>query len=95
VSYEPQPVAVVVALVGVTILIVRGGIFARVRALWPGLLGCAMCVGFWVGAIFELATASAWTARLGVRAGLGGSIVSVCALLTDALLCRWLGDPSK
>ena len=39
------------ALVGLALVVVRGSILARLRALWPALFGCAMCWGFWTGAI--------------------------------------------
>jgi hypothetical protein len=36
-------------LVGATVILTRGSIFARVRALWPALLACPLCAGFWIG----------------------------------------------
>lgn len=40
------------AAVGATLIVVRGTIFSRLRRLHPALLGCSMCTGFWVGALF-------------------------------------------
>jgi len=39
------------ALVGATLIIVRGTILRRVRVLWPALLGCSQCTGTWVGIV--------------------------------------------
>jgi hypothetical protein len=41
--------------VGATMILVRGTIFARVRAWAPSFLGCALCVGFWSGLLFAAA----------------------------------------
>ncbi len=38
-----------VALIGLTLILVRGTIFAPLRKLWPALLGCSQCTGMWVG----------------------------------------------
>ena len=49
-----------VALVGLTLIIVRGTIFRPIRRIWPALLGCAQCSGAWVG----MAAGSVGTIRL-------------------------------
>lgn len=51
-----------------TVIFVWSPLFTRVRALWPDFLGCAMCVGFWVG-------------LAGTRHFLGACLVSVLAWL--------------
>jgi hypothetical protein len=84
---------VFVALVGATLLLVRGAILAPVRSLWPALLGCAQCAGFWVGG----AAGASGLAQVGHGRALDALVVgcgvSVLALLTDAVLLKLLGDP--
>lgn len=36
-------------LIGATIIFTCSSLFERVRAIYPKFLGCALCVGFWVG----------------------------------------------
>lgn len=36
-------------LLGATIIFTWSPLFARIRAWFPAMLECAMCVGFWVG----------------------------------------------
>jgi len=91
-----------VALVGVTLILVRGAIFARLRALWPALLECTMCTGTWVG-IAAGASGIVTVAEVpgpvflahATRALLAGCAVSVLSLLTDAVLLKLLGDPDE
>jgi hypothetical protein len=40
----------VVLAAAITLVFVRGGLFKRVRALWPTFFECPLCVGVWVGA---------------------------------------------
>ena len=49
-----------VALVGLTLIIVRGTIFRPIRRIWPALLECSQCSGAWVG----MAAGSVGTIRL-------------------------------
>lgn len=90
--YDGLALPVVVALVGVTILLVRGAIFQRARSVWPGLFGCSLCLGFWVGIAWGVATVvlihRAWSWAL-----LDGPTVAICAVLVDAVLLKLLGDP--
>lgn len=82
-----------VALVGITLIVVRGTIFTGLRKLFPPLLECAQCTGTWVG----IAAGASGVVSMGygrpLDALLVGGAVSVLALLTDALLVRALGDP--
>ena len=39
----------VLGLASATLIVTESLLFARVRALWPALLGCPLCLGFWVG----------------------------------------------
>jgi len=85
---------VFVALVGATLILVRGRLLAPVRALWPSLLGCAQCAGFWVGAVAGAVGLTELGPGRFMGALLGGCAVSVLGLLTDAVLLKLLGDPS-
>lgn len=86
-SFAPLPVGLVVALVGVAILMVRATVLARVRRLWPGLLGCSLCFGFWVGVGAGLVSRRWWWFWL------DGATVALASLIVDAALVRFLGDP--
>jgi hypothetical protein len=84
----------VCALVGTTLLIVRSTIFAPIRKLWPALLGCAQCSGFWVGvAAGASSVVSTGHGRL-MDAIIVGAATSFLSLLADAVLLRLLGDPA-
>jgi hypothetical protein len=58
------------ATVGMTLIVVRSGIFAPLRALfpkpkgkmpfWGTLLRCMLCLGFWFGGIWALVFAQLW-----------------------------------
>jgi hypothetical protein len=87
---------VFVALVGATLILVRGRVFARVRPLWPSLFGCAQCVGFWVGGTAGGMGLAPLVGRgRALDALLVGCGVSLLALLTDAVLLKLLGDPHE
>ena len=83
------------ALVGATLILVRGTIFARVRPVWPALLECTQCTGTWVG----IAAGASGVADAGhgraLDALLVGCAVSVLAMLTDGILMKLLGDPAE
>lgn len=86
---------VLLALVGTTLIIVRGTIFDAVRRLWPSFLACSMCCGFWVGAV------AGATGILSIGHGraldmfIAGASTSFSSLLADAVLLKLLGDPSE
>jgi len=80
-----------IALIGLTLIIVRGTIFEQGRRLWPGLLECSQCTGFWVGAwagTFQLIIFGHGRA---LDILLGGFAISVLALSVDAALLLLLG----
>lgn len=73
----------------VTLWITRGKISEKLRALYPELLGCAMCTGHWVGLgiaipmTFFIPVPFEWV--IGTYGGV--SILSwVISLTTDALI---------
>jgi hypothetical protein len=83
------------ALVGATLLVVRGTIFAPVRRFWPGLLGCSQCTGTWVG--FAAGASGLATVGRGwvVDAAVVGAATSFLAMAADAIMLRLLGDPEE
>jgi hypothetical protein len=83
---------VIVALVGVTIIVVRGRIFSWLQGLYRPLFGCSLCVGWWVGALWSLARHASTLSHV-CCAVLDGATVALAALLVDAVLLRLLGDP--
>jgi hypothetical protein len=83
------------SLVGTTLIVVRGAIFAPVRKLWPALLGCAQCAGTWVGiAAGASGIVSTGHGRV-LDAVIVGTAASVASMLADAVLLNLLGDPNK
>lgn len=86
---------VFVALVGLTLILVRGTIFRSLQRRWPAFLQCSQCVGMWVGlaagagGVATLDRGRVWDAVL-----VGGA-TSVLAMATDAVLLKLLGDPSE
>jgi zinc transporter ZupT len=86
---------ILLALVGTTLIVVRGIIFRPIRRLWPALLGCSQCVGFWVGAgvgLSGLMTTGYGRIMDTMIVGTAGSMLS---LSTDAILLKLLGDPEE
>ncbi len=82
-----------VALVGATLILVRGTIFEGLRKLFPPLLDCTQCTGTWVG-IFAGASGVVPMGHGPVLDALiVGCATSVLSLLTDAVLMKLLGDP--
>jgi hypothetical protein len=83
----------VAALVGATLIVVRGTIFRPVRKLWPALLHCSQCTGFWVG----VAAGGLGLAPFGrgpiVDAIVVGCATSFLAQLADAVFIQLLGEP--
>jgi hypothetical protein len=87
------------ALVGLTLVVVRGSLFARVRSVWPSLFGCAMCSGFWVGALGTTGFAIALreyrgSVALSADAVTFGGAVSLCATAADFVFA-WLDSHTK
>jgi len=84
---------VLLALVGATLIVVRGTVFRPVRKLWPALLGCCQCTGMWVGA----AAGASGLVPVGhgwvLDALIVGAATSFLSSLADGVLCLLLGDP--
>ena len=83
------------ALVGATLIVVRGTIMRRVRAVWPALFECSQCTGTWVGIVAgATGIVSVGQGRV-VDAIVVGAATSFLALLADAVLLKLLGDPGE
>lgn len=81
------------ALIGTTLLVVRGTVFRPIRAVWPALFGCSQCFGTWVGAAAGASgLVSAGHGRI-LDAVIVGAATSFLALAADAMLLRLLGEP--
>jgi hypothetical protein len=89
-----QPLLLLSALIGATLIIVRGTVFSRVRKLWPALLGCAQCTGFWVGAGVGVSGLISIDRGRVVDVFVVGTATSFLALAADAVLLKLLGDPN-
>jgi len=82
-----------VALVGLTLILVRGTIFQPLQRRWPALFQCSQCTGMWVGMAAGASGVAATGHGLVVDALLAGAATSCLSLVTDAVLLRLLGDP--
>lgn len=83
------------ALVGATLIVVRGTIFRPARRVWPALLGCSQCTGFWVGAAAGAGAVVPLGQGRALDAALVGCATSFLAMAADAVLLKLLGDPSE
>lgn len=83
------------ALVGATLIVVRGTICRPIQRLWPGLFGCSQCTGTWVGIVAgATGIVSIGHGRV-VDAIVVGAATSFLAMVADAILLKLLGDPSE
>ena len=73
----------IVFLVAIAHVWARGSLFSRARQLWPALLDCPLCSGFWIGVLGHLAFAMAPQAMLvlGVGALTGTLSLAVYGLI--------------
>lgn len=86
-------ILVLCALVGTTLIVVRGTIFGWLQKRWPKFFRCSQCVGMWVGlAAGAYGLESVGAGRL-IDAFIVGATTSVLSLLTDAVLLGLLGAP--
>jgi hypothetical protein len=84
-----------IALVGATLIVVRGAIFGPLQRLYPPLFRCCQCAGFWMGAAAGatgLASAGHGRALDALAVGCATSFLSLAA---DAVLLKLLGDPEE
>lgn len=83
---------VAAALVGITLILARGTIFAPMRKLWPELFECSQCVGAWVGFAAGVSGVASMGHGFVIDTILCGGLVSVSAMSIDALLMNLLDD---
>ena len=89
------PFLLISALVGATLIVVRGTVLRRVRALWPALLECSQCTGTWVGIVAGATGVVSVGRGHVIDAIVVGAATSFLSLLADAVLLKLLGDPSE
>ncbi|KKM68451.1 hypothetical protein LCGC14_1460780 [marine sediment metagenome] len=77
-----------IALIGLTLIIVRGTIFGPLQRLWPTFFQCGQCVGMWVG----MAAGASDIVTIGhgrvLDAIIVGGVTSILSLLTAAVLLK-------
>lgn len=81
------------ASVGVTLIVVRGTLFAPLQRLWPALFRCSQCTGTWVGVVAGVTGIVAGGHGPLLDAIIAGGATSLLSLAADAVLLRLLGDP--
>lgn len=84
-----------VALIGLTLIVVRGTIFGPLQRLWPALFRCAQCFGMWVGAAAGASGVLTLDCGRILDAILAGASTSFLSMLADAVLLRMLGEPEE
>jgi hypothetical protein len=84
-----------VALVGVTLILVRGTIFRPLQRFWPALFGCSQCVGMWVGLAAGAFGFASMDHGRAMDAVLVGGATSVLSIAADGVLMKLLGDPEQ
>lgn len=83
------------ALIGVTLIVVRGAIFRPLQKHWPMFFRCSQCVGMWVGVVAGASgIISVGYGRI-LDAIIVGAATSFLSLFADAILLRLLGDPDE
>jgi hypothetical protein len=83
------------ALIGATLIVVRGTICRPIRKIWPALLECSQCTGTWVGVMAGVSgIVSVGRGRV-IDAIVVGAATSFLAMVADAILLKLLGDPSE
>jgi hypothetical protein len=83
------------ALIGATLIVVRGTICRPIRKLWPALLECSQCTGTWVGIVAGVTGIVSIGRGRVIDAIVVGAATSFLALVADAVLMKLLGDPSE
>ena len=80
------------ALVGATLIVVRGTIFQPLQRRWPALFGCSQCFGTWVG--FAAGGSGVVSVGCGraIDACIVGAATSFLAMAVDAVFLKLLGE---
>lgn len=77
-------------LISVTIIFTWSTLFKKVRSIYPTFLGCALCVGFWIGLFGSMAWREVvpLTLHTGLTHFFTACIVSVLSLAASLVLHR-------
>ena len=83
----------IAALIGATLILVRGTIFRPLQNRWPVLFRCCQCTGMWVGMV--AGASGVVTVGHGplIDALVVGAATSVLSMGTDGILLKLLGEP--
>jgi hypothetical protein len=83
------------ALIGTTLIVVRGTVFGPLQRALPAFFQCSQCVGAWVGAV----AGGTGLIQIGhgriLDAFIVGTAASFASMLADAILLKLLGDPNE
>jgi hypothetical protein len=85
----------VCALVGTTLIVVRGTVFGWLQRLYPPLFQCSQCTGFWVGVVAGASGVVAVGHERPLDALVVGCATSFLSLAADSVLLKLLGDPEE
>jgi|HubBroStandDraft_4_1064222.scaffolds.fasta_scaffold375191_3 hypothetical protein len=83
------------ALVGATLIVVRGSIFGWLQRLYPPLFRCSQCTGFWVGVLAAVSGVLPAGHGRAVDALVVGFAASFLSLAADAVFLTLLGEPHE
>ena len=86
---------VYVALIGLTLIIVRSTICRPLQRLWPVFFRCSQCVGLWIGFTAGVSGIASMERGRIIDAVLVGTATSVLSMAADAVLLKLLGDPDE
>ena len=84
-----------VALIGLTLILVRSTICRPIQRLWPAFFRCGQCCGLWVGLVAGASGIAPLDHGRVVDAVLVGGVTSFLSLVADAVLLKLLGDPNE
>jgi hypothetical protein len=83
------------ALIGATLILVRGTVFRPLQRLYPPLFECSQCTGTWVGMVAGASgVVSVGHGRI-LDAVIVGCATSFLSMAADAMLMHLLGDPHE
>ena len=87
------PFLLIAALIGTTLIVVRGTIFRPLQRLYPPLFRCCQCTGFWVGVLAGVSGVVSVGRGRAIDAAVVGPATSFLSLVADGVLLKLLGDP--
>lgn len=80
------------ALVGTTLIIVRGTLFGRLQHWYPPLFACSQCTGMWVGMAAGASVVPLGHGRI-LDAMIVGAATSFLSMMADAIFVKLLDEP--